>query len=137
MPSVKKNFIYNIAYQVLLLLLPLITAPYLSRVVGPSGLGTYSFTYSVSYYFVLFAMLGINNYGNRLIARLRSDKTKMSKSFWEVWTLQALLGLIAVFFYLLYSLNSSFGSIAFSWIFYVISSIFDINWFFLALLDQH
>lgn len=133
MPSVKKNFIYNIAYQVLLLLLPLITAPYLSRVVGPSGLGTYSFTYSVSYYFVLFAMLGINNYGNRLIARLRSDKTKMSRSFWEVWTLQALLGLIAVFFYLLYSLNSSFGSIAFSWIFYVISSIFDINWFFFGL----
>ena len=47
MKSLKKNFIYNITYQILVLIIPLITVPYVSRVVGVSGIGTYSYTYSV------------------------------------------------------------------------------------------
>ena len=66
--SIKKNFIYNIAYQVLIIILPLITTPYVSRVLGVDGVGTYSYTYSIAYYFCLFGMLGISNHGNRSIA---------------------------------------------------------------------
>ena len=65
MESIKKNFIYNIVYQVLLIFLPLITAPYISRTLGATAVGIYSYTNSVAYYFLMLAMLGISNYGNR------------------------------------------------------------------------
>ena len=88
MKSLKKNFIYNITYQILVLIIPLITVPYVSRVVGVSGIGTYSYTYSVVYYFMIIAMLGLNNYGNRTIAMIRDDKEKLSKTFKEIRLLQ-------------------------------------------------
>lgn len=69
--SVKKNFIYNIIYQILIIILPFITVPYVSRTLGVSGVGIYSYTYSIIYYFMLICLLGINNYGNRVIAKNR------------------------------------------------------------------
>ena len=62
MNNIKKNFLYNIVYQIFILILPLISAPYISRVIGAEGLGTYSYTYSIVSYFVMFAKLLINNY---------------------------------------------------------------------------
>ena len=62
MTSVKTNIAYNFAYQVLILALPLITAPYLSRVIGANGVGTYSYSYAIATYFVYIVMLGLNNY---------------------------------------------------------------------------
>lgn len=56
--SVSKNYIYNVSYQLLLLITPFITTPYLSRVLEPSGIGTYSYTYSIVSYFILLASLG-------------------------------------------------------------------------------
>ena len=73
MTSLKKNFIYNVVYQMLLIILPLITAPYIARTLGAEGVGIYSYTYSVAQYFLLFAMLGISNHGNRSIAAVRED----------------------------------------------------------------
>ena len=63
--SVKKNFLYNLSYQLLLMILPFITTPYISRVIGAEGVGIQAYTISIANYFVLFAMLGINNHGNR------------------------------------------------------------------------
>ena len=75
----KKNFIYNVLYQILILIIPLITMPYVSRVLGADGVGIYSYTYSISYYFMIIAMLGLNNYGNRTIAKVRNNKEELSK----------------------------------------------------------
>ena len=66
--STKKNFIYSSLYQVLVLVLPLITTPYVSRIFGAENLGVYSYTNTIAQYFVIFAMLGLNNYGNRAVA---------------------------------------------------------------------
>ncbi len=55
--SVVKNYMYNLTYQILILILPLITTPYLSRVLGAEGVGIYSFTYAIVTYFVLFGSL--------------------------------------------------------------------------------
>ena len=63
----KVNFLYNMVYQVALMILPLITMPYVSRVLGAEGIGTYSYTYSIAQYFLLFGMLGVENYGNRVL----------------------------------------------------------------------
>ena len=88
MGEVKKNFLYNVVYQILILLIPLVTVPYISRVLGSSGIGIYSYTYSIVYYFMVFAMLGLNNYGNRSIAKVRDDEVKLSKTFKEIYCMQ-------------------------------------------------
>lgn len=132
--SVKSNFIYNVAYQILLIVLPLVTAPFLSRILGASQLGEYSYTYSVANYFVLFAMLGVNNYGNRCVARVRSDRAKLSSEFWSVYCLQAFATFIVFILYVVYSFALS-GDIvlAFIWAPYVLSAGMDVNWFFFGL----
>ena len=76
-PSIKKNFIYNIFYQVLAIIVPLITSPYLARVLGAEKIGINTWTYSVVFYFMIFATLGVNNYGNRSIAYIRDDKNEL------------------------------------------------------------
>ena len=67
--SIKKNFIYQMIYQILIIILPFVTSPYIARTIGAEGLGTYSYSYSIAYYFVLFSMLGLANYGNRAVAQ--------------------------------------------------------------------
>lgn len=83
-PSVKKNFALSTAYQFLILAVPFITAPYISRVLGADGIGVYSFTGSIVGYFVLFATLGTMSYGAREISRARDDQKLLSRLFWEI-----------------------------------------------------
>lgn len=132
--SVKKNFLYNVVYQILTLVLPLVTAPYLSRVLGAEGLGTYSYTYAVANYFVLFAMLGVNNYGNREIAMAHGGKGNVQEKFWGIWPLQGFLSIVALVIYIAYAFIISGDAVtALIWIPYVLTALFDINWLFFGL----
>ncbi len=132
--SLKKNYMYNIAYQVLLLILPLVTSPYLSRTIGADGVGVYSYSYSIAYYFVLFAMLGVNNYGSREVAGARDDYVKLRKTFWSIWILQAILTVASSILYLGYifmlSENEHYALI---WLPFVLSSALDVNWLLFGL----
>ena len=71
--SVKRNYIYNVAYQLLTIVTPLITTPYVSRKLGADGIGIYSFTASVVSYFTLVAALGTARYGQREISYSQND----------------------------------------------------------------
>lgn len=134
MNSIKKNFIYNSIYNIMVLFIPLITTPYISRVLGASGVGTYSYAYSIASYYVLFIMLGLNNYGNRSIAQVRDNKEKLKKTFWSIYSLQFLLGIFINLVYLGYSIFlSSNYLVSLSVVFYVISGCFDVNWLFFGL----
>ena len=82
--SVAKNYIYNMIYQVLIMIIPLITTPYLSRVLGAENIGIYSYTLSIITYFILFGSLGIATYGQREIAYVQNDIKKRSKIFYEI-----------------------------------------------------
>lgn len=131
----KKNFIYNVSYQILILLIPLITIPYVSRVLGVDGIGTYSYTYSIAYYFMMFAMLGLNNYGNRSIAKVRDNKEKLSRTFKEIYCMQIITSTLMVILYFIYLnlFNIEYKKIAVIQLIYVISCVFDINWFFFGI----
>lgn len=135
MSSTKKNIIYNVVYQILIIFLPLITAPYLARVLGATGIGIYSYTYSIAHYFVLFAMLGISNYGNRSIAAVRDDKEKLSKTFWSIYFMQIITSVAACLIYIFYVLvfSNEYKLIALIQLIYVLSSVLDINWFFFGM----
>ena len=114
------------------MILPLITIPYISRVLGVSGVGIYSYTYSIVNYFMLIALLGINNYGNRTIAKSRDNKIELSKSFFGIYYIQLFMSVIMILSYVLYLLifNSQYKFVSFLQIIYLFSNMFDINWFF-------
>ena len=79
--SIKKNYIYNMLYQLLIIMLPIITTPYLARKLGAEGNGIYGYTVSIVTYFILFGSLGISMYGQREIAYNQNEKKKEVKYF--------------------------------------------------------
>lgn len=131
--SAKLNFIYNSAYHIFAIIVPLITTPYLSRTLGASGLGDYSFAYSIAYYFGIVITLGLKNYGGRQVAYIRGDRKELSKQFWEMYSFQLLLGIISSVVYSLFCLISHYSIIHWILILYVISAALDITWFYWGL----
>ena len=131
--SVKKNFIYNSVYQILVIIIPLITTPYLSRIVHAKGIGIYSYAYTVAYYFVMIGMLGLNNYGNRTIAMCSDDNKKLSKAFWSIYAMQIVSTMLIVILYIFYLIFIDNNIMGWLMLPYVISTVFDINWFFFGI----
>ena len=82
--STKKNYFYNLIYQLFLIIVPLITTPYISRTLTTSGVGKYSFAFSLITYFTIFGALGFGYYAQREIAKHQNDKVKQTISFWEI-----------------------------------------------------
>ena len=85
--SIKKNLIYNIILNVLNVLFPLITAPYVARVLLPENVGLYNFANTYAGYFALVAALGIPTYGVRAVAKCRDDKKALQDLFSEIFTI--------------------------------------------------
>ena len=135
MTSLKKNMIYNIAYQLLVIILPLITAPYVSRVLGVSGLGTYSYIYSIVTYFGLFGSLGIANQGNRSIALTKINRQKASQVFSNIYIIQLITTTIAFLSYIFFVtfLFSGDKTIAYIQSIMLLSYVLDITWVFFGL----
>lgn len=134
--KVFKNFLYNVAYQILIMILPLITAPYIARVLGAELIGVYSFTHSIAYYFVLFAQLGLSVYGNRKVAQVRDNQDQLNYTFSSLYKLQLLIAVAACTAYLVYVsalAKSEYKGYFLLQFLYVISGIFDINWFYFGI----
>ena len=135
MRSENKNFLLNVVYQGLTLVFPLVTVPYISRVLGVDNVGIYSYTYSIAYMFMLGGMLGINNYGTRSIARVRDDRAATSAEFASIYCLQVVLNLVAVCGYAVYVVvfGAAYRTIALVQLVHVLSICFDVNWFYFGL----
>ncbi len=135
MNTIRKNLIYNILYQLLVMILPIITVPYISRVLGKEGVGIFSYTYSIVYYFMLITLLGIGNHGNRMIAKVRDNKEELSKTFQGIYSIQLASGLLMVVAYIIYMvfINKKYEIVSWIQIVYIFSAIFDVNWFFFGL----
>ena len=133
-PSVKLNFIYNSIYQLAAILIPIITTPYLSRIIGAEGIGIYGFGFSIANYFAMFIKLGLNNYGAREIAYIRDDRKAMSETFWEMYFFQFFSGIFISAIYFVYGfVFANNHTIALIFSLYVISAMLDITWFFWGL----
>lgn len=134
MSSVSKNYLYSVLYQMLTIAIPLITTPYLSRTLGAEGVGVYSYTNSIVQYFVLISMLGINEYGIREIGS-KQNKEDRSKSFKEIYSIQAITSAIALvaYFVYLFVVNPQYKTIALIQSIVLVTSMLDINWFFFGI----
>lgn len=132
--NITKNYIYNLVYQILVLILPLITTPYISRVLGAKNIGIYSYTISIATYFILFGSLGIALYGQREIAYKQKDKDKYSIIFWEIVVLRIITMSISVLvFYFTFVKGEQYQIYYKILILEIIGNCIDISWFFQGL----
>lgn len=129
--NIKNNLFLNILNQILLIIVPLILTPYLSRSLGAEQLGVYAYSYNISYYFSLFIMLGLNNYGNRCVARIKNNQIALCKTAFSIYGIQLFMGLIVLLFYVLFIYTSSkqlvLGKIM---TIVLIATMMDISWFY-------
>lgn len=137
MNRITKNYIYNLIYQVFILIVPLVTAPYLARTLGASNQGIASYVASIASIISTITLLGIYNYGNREIAYKRDNKSKMSQIFWEIMFLRFLLGVIGTFLYFIIIFNLKkyqlFFILYYPWL---LASYCDCTWIYVGLEDM-
>lgn len=126
-----KNYLYNVFYQLFIIIAPLLTMPYISRVLGPTNVGINSYTNSIVQYFILFGGLGISLYGNRQIAYVRDDKERLTNTFWEITFMRIFTTSVAlIFFYIFVYFRKQYNSVYLVQSLFIIASLLDITWFF-------
>lgn len=129
--SVAKNYLYNLSYQILVILLPIITAPYLARTLGPKGTGIYSYTISIATYFILFGSLGIALYGQREIAFVQDNKEKRTKIFTSIFVLRCItMSFSMLIFYIFFAREGEYSVYYRILLLEMLANILDISWFY-------
>lgn len=99
--SIKVNAVLNIIYTISNIIFPLITFPYVSRILLADGMGKVSFFSSIATYATLFASLGISTYGIRAVAKVREDKKELTKVVYELLIITTISTLIVLFIFIL------------------------------------
>lgn len=130
-----KNYIYNTLYQLLMILMPLVTTPYAARVLGPEKLGIYSFTGANVNYFILLANIGFSLYGQKIIASLQDDFKKRSQAFWNIIIAKCLVASVALVIFIITNafFFSEYQDIYWIQAIGIVSVFIDISWFFMGL----
>ena len=126
--KVIKNYLYNLSYQILTIILPIITVPYVTRIFTSEDLGNYGFYNSIVSYFSLFAMLGIGLYDTKQIASARD----VNSTFWNIYAIQLIASLLALSVYLIAVVSISQMRTTISLILGVVllTKMLDISWLF-------
>lgn len=93
--SIKKNFIMNALLTMSSFIFPLITFPYVSRVLLPVGTGKVSFATSLISYFNMFAQLGIPTYGIRACAKVRDNREELTRTAHELLLINLVMNVIS------------------------------------------
>ena len=134
--SLKRNFVYNASFQFLLMVVPLITTPYISRVLGAENIGIQSYTNSIISYFVLFATCGLNMYGQREIAYHSESIYEKSRIFWEVSLNKLVFTVLSLLMYVYFVYQVTDYKEIFVWQgINLIACAFDISWYFQGIQD--
>ena len=132
--KVLKNYAYNLSYQLLLIILPIITTPYVTRVFSAKDLGTYGYFNSIVTYFILLATLGVASYGTKEIA---ANRKNIPKNFWGIYSLQFGASSLSILLYTLlcFGVDEMRNPIAYILGVSLISKGLDISWLFQGLED--
>lgn len=133
--SIKVNYFYNLLYQMVALLVPFITAPYVSRVLEADGIGKYSYYSAIVYYFMLFANLGIGTYGQIEIAKVRDNQEKTNVLFSELLAIKIVLGVICSIVFFISAVFVKEKILYLVLYFSLLGNILDIGWFFTGIED--
>lgn len=133
--KVIKNYLYNASYQILNMLIPLITVPYISRVLGAHDVGINEYTNSWVTFFYLMGQMGVTLYGNREVAYHREDLYERSRTFWGVEALQLFTVSASLLAYLfaVFTFSTTFKYYFLMQGLWIIATGLDISWYFMGL----
>lgn len=132
--SIKKNVIYNTLFQALILFVPFITTPYVSRVLGADNIGQYSYAIAFVTYFSVVATLGSSIHGQRSVAFIRDDRTKLSETFWNIFFFRLFMVLITLALYIFFLIYfDGVSKVKLLAALNIINVVADISWFFQGL----
>jgi O-antigen/teichoic acid export membrane protein len=128
------NYLYTFGYQVFLMILPVFTLPYISRALLPKGVGVNSWTYSISYYFVLLGVLGLTTYGQREVALWKHSRRRFRSTFWEIEIASIITTLISLIAYAVtIVILDRYQKYLLIYGISIFASLFDISWLFSGL----
>ncbi|MDG2945457.1 oligosaccharide flippase family protein [Bisgaard Taxon 10/6] len=131
-----KNYLYNLTNQLVNIVIPVVTIPYISRVLGPEMLGINAYANSIISYFVLIANLGISIYGNRTIAYARDSLEARSEVFWEIIFIKLIMASLAfVSLFLFLKVYGEYTEYIYMYSILIFATAVDISWFFAGLED--
>ena len=134
--KIMNNFFYNLLYQLVIALVPLITLPYKTRVLSPDTIGVYSYVFSVLSYVLMLGSIGMGLYGQRSIAYVKDNRFERSRILYELILLKAMsLFIVAVIFYLFFGLSSIYRVYYLIFGVEIFISMFDVTWFFQGIED--
>lgn len=125
-----KNYLYNMAYQILMIISPVITIPFLSRSLGADGIGKYGYTYTLTSYFVLIATMGCDIYGRREISYLKDNLKARSEKFWSIEIIKIISTLITLILYFLFSFYNKNKVILIILSLHLINVPLNIGWYY-------
>lgn len=132
--SIKRNFVYNIMLNILNITYPLITAPYISRILGPNNLGIVNFATSVASWYVVVATFGISSYGIREIAKVRDNPKELNKTYTELnlINLIAVTIILGVYFTMIFKFPKFQQDLSLYYFYglYIFLSVFSLEWFY-------
>lgn len=135
--SITRNAFYNVLLNISSVVFPLITAPYISRVLEPDGVGLFNFSNTYAGYFALVAMLGIPTYGVREVSKLRDDKQAISKLISQLMSIAAITTLVVSIIYMITIV--AIGQLSENYLIFLIAGFaiylapFKINWYYQGL----
>ena len=132
--KILKNYFYNLSYQILVVILPIITTPYITRIFNSQELGDYGYYSSIVTYFILLATLGVANYGTKVIS---GNRNEISKNFWGIYSLQFSATILSISLYCVFCLCLPFmqNPVAYILGLSLVSKGLDISWLFQGLED--
>lgn len=133
MNKILKNYIYNFLYQIFILLIPLITVPYLARTLGASNIGVYSYINSISNLIVNIGLLGLYDYSVRQIAYFREDKNETSRIFIEIMLLRVIFIFPITFIYFYLATKTGYKILFLYYYPWILANILDSSWFFIGI----
>ena len=132
-----RNYIYNIAYQLVKIVLPLVIVPYTYAHLTAPVLGISDFAGSIINWFILFGILGVNTYGNREIAKVRNHPEDLNRTFFEIFFMQVtdmVIAAIAYFIFIRFTVHEHLLIYELTGV-TMLASMLDITWFFYGVED--
>lgn len=130
-PRTGKNIIYSSIYEILVVVVPLIVSPHISRALGVEGIGIFSFSIAVANYFKRASMLGAAKYGSRSIALVNNRPIERRNIFWTVYSVQFCATAVCILMYSGYILLFARNNVpAILQYIYIFTSLFGVEWYF-------
>ena len=131
------NYMYNLTFQMLNIILPFITTPYVARVLGATGVGQYNYVYGIVSYFGIFAVTGTATYAQREIAKQHSSIELRSKIFWEILAFRLISIVLVSIIYVIYIFNYlvEYRLLFIINFFTIFSWALDVSWYFQGIED--